>query len=270
VAEGESADRARRAWAAGDYARVAEVLLPASAAVVEAAAIGPGEEVLDVAAGTGNLAVLAARAGARVTATDLTPALIELGRARTSAEELEVTWQEADAEALPFVDESFDCVASVFGAIFAPRPERVAAELFRVARPGGRVALTAWVPSGWNGEFMRLLGRASGVPPGVALPPEWGVETTLRARLEPHAERLEVRELVVPWRASSADALLAFIEEAVPPMAAARAAVPGEAYAELREALRAALAEDGAATPEGFAAPAPYLLAVGHKPAVPH
>jgi ubiquinone/menaquinone biosynthesis C-methylase UbiE len=114
-------------WALGDYTEVARYLEPYAEALAGFAKVQPGSEVLDVAAGNGNFAIAAARRGARVIATDLTPAMIELGRLRTEAANLDVEWREADAEALPFADGRFDLVASVFGAMFAPRPERVAA-----------------------------------------------------------------------------------------------------------------------------------------------
>lgn len=246
-------------WAQGDYARVAEVLLPASALLAERAAIGAGDRVLDVAAGTGNLAMLAAQAGADVVACDITPALIDVGRARCTAAGLAVEWVEADAQGLPLPDDAFDTVASVFGAIFAPDPQRAAAELFRVARPGGTVALTAWVPEGWNGAFMRLLGEVAEAPPGAVPPPQWGVEEVLRERLSPYAATLEVSRHAISWPAATPDELVAFLEEAAPPLAAARAALSPERYAQLRADMLAAFGEDGAA-------PAPYLLAVASLP----
>lgn len=245
-------------WAAGDYARVADVLWPA--AEEAAAAVSRGDRVLDVAAGTGNLAIAAARRGARVTASDITPALIEQGRHRCGQEGLDVEWVEADALALPFEDGSFDVVGSVFGAIFAPDPERAAAEMFRVVRTGGRVVLTAWVPEGWNGAFMRIVGEASGLPPGVAPPPEWGIEPILRDRLAPHADALEVARGEIAWPGTTPDELLAFLEESAPPLAAPRAALPPERYARLRDDLRAAFAAEASWRPG-----APYLCATATK-----
>src|SRR5437867_11289373 len=119
--------------------------MPAARELVDACAVSAGQEVLDVAAGTGNAAALAAAEGARVVASDFAPRQVERGRARTGAEGLDVEWVVADAEDLPFEDASFDCVFSVFGAQFPPRPERVAAELFRVLRPGGTLGMANWV-----------------------------------------------------------------------------------------------------------------------------
>src|SRR3954468_16841067 len=132
-------ERAAEAWGLGDYAKVAELILPVSRALVDACAISAGQEVLDVAAGNGNLTVLAGEEGASVVASDFAPGQVELGRARTEAEGLDVEWVVAAAEELPFEDARFDCVASVFGAMFAPRPDRVASELFRVVKAGGTV-----------------------------------------------------------------------------------------------------------------------------------
>src|SRR3954452_14970686 len=136
--------RSAEAWGLGDYARIAELILPVSRSLVDACAISAGQEVLDVAAGNGNLAVLAAEEGADVVASDLSPGQIELGPPRTEAEGVDVEWVEADAEDLPFDDDRFDCAASVFGMMFAPRPEAAAREMFRVVKPGGTVGIAAW------------------------------------------------------------------------------------------------------------------------------
>src|SRR3954452_18486361 len=131
--------RSSEAWGLGDYARIAGLILPVSRALVDACAISAGQEVLDVAAGNGNLAVLAGEEGASVVASDFSPAQVELGRARTAAEGLDVEWLVADAEGLPFEGDRIDGVASVSGAMSAPRPEGFASQLFRVVKPGGTV-----------------------------------------------------------------------------------------------------------------------------------
>src|SRR3954447_6908800 len=147
------------AWGLGDYSKIADLILPVSRALVDACFISAGQEVLDVAAGTGNLAVLAGEEGASVVASDISPGQIELGRRRTAAEGLDVEWVEANAEELPFEDDRFDCAASVFGAMFAPRPELVAGEMFRVVKPGGTVGMANWGPYGAQGELFEVLGK---------------------------------------------------------------------------------------------------------------
>ena len=143
-------------WGLGDYPDLGSLLEPYARILAVAAAVKPGMDVLDVAAGNGNFAIAAANAGANVTATDLTPKMVELGRLRTDAANLKVEWRVADAEALPFAEEAFDLVASVFGAMFAPRPARVGAELLRVVKPGGVVAMANYSKPGFLGSFADL------------------------------------------------------------------------------------------------------------------
>src|SRR5712692_3754075 len=147
-------------WSLGDYSRLAEVLEPHAEALADACDISRGATVLDIAAGNGNFALAAARRGATVTATDITPRMVELGRARTAAVG-NMTWHEADAEHLPFPDASYDVVASVFGAMFAPQPQLVSPEMFRVARPGGLVAMANYSPGGYLGRMSALIGSFS-------------------------------------------------------------------------------------------------------------
>src|SRR3954466_13485105 len=189
-------ERAAEAWGLGDYARIAGLILPVSRALVDTCAISAGQEVLDVAAGNGNLAVIAGEEGASVVASDFAPAQIELGRARTAAEGLDVEWVEANAEELPFEDDRFDCAASVFGAMFAPRPELVARELFRVVKPGGTVGMANWGPYGSQGELFELLASfGPPLPEGVPNPREWGEEDIVRERLGPYASSLQVERV---------------------------------------------------------------------------
>jgi SAM-dependent methyltransferase len=170
--------RHRAVWASGDYASMAEMwLLPLGPRLVEAAGIGPDKRVLDVAAGTGNASLPAAERGARVTASDLTPELLEAGRARAGQAGLELEWAEADAENLPFEDASFDVVMSSIGVMFAPHHQAAADELVRVCKPGGSIALLCWTPEGMTGALFRLMGPfAPPPPPGVQPPPLWGGE----------------------------------------------------------------------------------------------
>lgn len=177
------ADRAlkikhRALWASGDYVAVATELIPElGPELVRACRVGAGDRVLDVAAGAGNAAIPAARAGATVTAADLTPELFAAGRARAAAQGVELDWQEADAEALPFEDDAFDIVMSCVGVMFAPRHQRSADELVRVCRPGGTIGLINWTPTGFIGQlFATMKPFAPPPPPGASPAPLWGDE----------------------------------------------------------------------------------------------
>jgi SAM-dependent methyltransferase len=173
--------RHRAMWASGDYPSMVETfLLPLGPRLVEACGIGAGMRVLEVAAGTGNASIPAAKRGASVTASDLTPELFEAGRRRADAEGVELDWVEADAEHLPFEDASFDLVMSSIGAMFAPRHGDVADELVRVCRPGGAIGLLSWTPEGMIGALFRTMGPfAPPPPPGAQPPPLWGSEEHL-------------------------------------------------------------------------------------------
>ena len=173
--------RHRKMWASGDYPSMVETfLLPLGPRLVEASGIGPGVSVLDVAAGTGNASIPAAETGATVTASDLTPELFDAGRQRAQESGVELDWVEADAENLPFDDESYDVVMSSIGAMFAPHHQEVADELVRVCRPGGTIALLSWTPEGMLGALFRTIGPfAPAPPPGAQPPPLWGSEDHL-------------------------------------------------------------------------------------------
>jgi SAM-dependent methyltransferase len=175
--------RARSTWAAGAYGEVASrELWPLGERVVRRAGIRPGEDVLDVACGTGNATIRAAQAGGRVVGLDLTPELLEQGRKLAAETSLEVAWVEGDAEALPFVDASFDVVLSVLGVMFAPRHEVAAAELVRVLRPGGRLVLCNWARDGVMNRVFDAVARYLPPPPRFAAPPAlWGAEEPVRA-----------------------------------------------------------------------------------------
>lgn len=181
VSDSELKARHRAMWASGDYPDMVETfLLPLGPRLVEACHIGSGTTLLDVAAGTGNASLPAAKAGARVTASDLTPELLQAGRARAEREGLALDWVEADAERLPFDDESFDVVISSIGAMFAPHHQDVADELVRVCRPGGTLGLLSWTPEGQIGALFKAMGPfAPPPPPGAQPPPLWGSEQHL-------------------------------------------------------------------------------------------
>ena len=205
------ADRAlktkhRAMWASGNYsAVVTDVVAPLGPILVDAAGIKPGDVVLDVAAGSGNAAIPAARIGARVIASDLTPELMETGQKLATEAGVQLTWETADAEALPYGDGEFDAVLSCLGVMFAPHHQTSADELIRVCRPGGTIGLLSWTPSGFIGQmFATMRPYAAPPPPGAQPPPLWGSEDHVRELLGDRVEhvRAETRALRVTYYTS--------------------------------------------------------------------
>lgn len=251
-------------WSLGDYSHIEGLTLPASEALLEACAVSAGQEVLDVAAGTGNFALLAATEGASVVASDLTPKLIERGRERAAAEGLTVEWVEADAEELPFDDARFDCTASVFGAMFAPRPERVASELFRVTRPGNTVGMANWTPDGFSGRMFELFNEYVPRPEGVPAPTDWGREDVMGERLDGLAGTLELERRTAPFEFDSVDTLVAHMEHAGPQVAAKQVLGP-ERYAQAMRDFRAIVAEFNQVDDGTVRIQSEYLLVVARR-----
>jgi SAM-dependent methyltransferase len=173
----------KETWMAGDYGEVATHLLPEAAAFITRLALNPGERVLDVGCGTGNLALPAAQVGATVTGVDIATNSLEQARARAAAAGLTIQFDEGDAEQLPYADAQFDTVVTMFGAMFAPRPEKAAAELLRVCRPGGRIVMANWTPEGFVGDFFRTTAKHVPPPPTMPSPLLWGKEEIVRQRL---------------------------------------------------------------------------------------
>ena len=175
--------RVRATWTAGDFGRIAVGYEEGAAAFIERLGLKPGDQMLDVACGTGNLALPAARAGARVTGIDIAPALVVQLAARAAAEGLTLEAREGDAEALPFADDSFDTVVTMFGAMFAAHPQQAANELLRVTRPGGRIGMANWTPEGFVGRMLRL--TVGYVPPPAGVPSAllWGNARTVEERI---------------------------------------------------------------------------------------
>jgi SAM-dependent methyltransferase len=195
AADRELKGKHRALWASGDYAAVAAELIPAlGPELVRACGVRAGQRVLDVGAGTGNAAIPAAEQGAVVTASDLTPELLDTGRQIAVARGVELEWVEADAESLPFPDDSFDVVMSCVGAMFAPRHEVVADELVRVTRSGGTIGMINWTPGGFIGNLFRTMAPyAPPPPPGATPPPSWGDEQHVRELFGDRVTALETR-----------------------------------------------------------------------------
>ena len=172
----------RETWMAGDFGQIARFSAAEAESFIARLGIRPGMRVLDVACGTGNLAIPAARAGAEVTGLDIAPNLLEQARSRAAAEGLKIAFDEGDAEQLPYPDSHFDIVMSMFGAMFAPHPERVAAELARVCRDGGRIAMANWTAEGFVGKMFAMGAHHVPPPPGIPAPVLWGNENVVRER----------------------------------------------------------------------------------------
>lgn len=230
-------------WALGDYPSVASEVIPGlGTALVEAAGVRAGDRVLDVAAGSGNAALPAAAAGAHVTASDLTPELLEAGRRRATERGLDITWQVGDAEALPVAEDAFDHVLSCVGVMFAPHHQAAADELVRVCRPGGTITLASWTPTGFIGQmFATMKPYAPPPPPGAQPPPLWGDEAHVRELLGDRVTlTAERRRLVVDRFATGAEFRDYFTARYGPTIAVYRAiAGAPEQVARLDEALAA-------------------------------
>ncbi len=172
----------RATWISGDFGQIAKFLETEAKDFIDRLGIQPGSKVLDVACGTGNLALPAARLGANVTGVDIAPNLVEQARANAAREGLQAQFDEGDAEALPYDDASFDTVVTMYGAMFAPRPDVVAAELLRVTKPGGRIAMGNWTPTGFIGQMFKAVGAHVTPPAGMPSPVLWGKDDVVRER----------------------------------------------------------------------------------------
>jgi len=235
----------RELWGLADYGPLAERLAPAAAALVGAVAPVAGHRVLDLAAGTGTMALLAAKQGAHVTACDISPRMVELGREATTEAGLVIDWREADAEALPLADSSFDLVLSSFGLIFVPRPAVALAELRRVLVAGGRVGFTAWTPDGFMGAMTELMRRW--LPPQLAIADilDWGRAPVVRERLTAAGlTPVRTQRLTVPWRFDSPPAMTEFLLTHSPAHQASARALGAQA-SEMFEALERLANPDG-------------------------
>jgi SAM-dependent methyltransferase len=232
-------------WASGDYGAVAAMINLVAERLVDTVNPPAGAAVLDVAGGTGNAAIAAARSNTRVTCTDYVPELLERARERAAAEHLDIAIEEADAEALPYADASYDVVLSVFGAMFAPDQQAAASELVRVARPGGLIGIAAWTPEGFLGDFFRATAKHAAPPAGLASPLRWGTEEGIAELLGDEVMSVQARRRVFTWRFTDAAAMVGLFKAVYGPTVKAFATV-GEAGAAALEAELVATVERAA------------------------
>jgi ubiquinone/menaquinone biosynthesis C-methylase UbiE len=260
-------DTQRRLWAAGDYSVTARRFEGVAAELVAASGVGPGQRALDVAAGTGNVALAIAASGASPEACDLTPELVAKGRERCDAlGEWEIPWCVADCEELPYSAGRFDAVLSVFGLVFAPRPEVAIAEAFRVACSRGTVAFTTWTPGSAAARFGEVASRYFPAPPDPPPAPHlWGDEQVARERLAPYAAEVRYERASVTWSWPSPAAAREEAEESNNFAAAARATLPEDRYAALLDDLDDLMRSLNTATDGGLAYEAEYARIVARK-----
>ena len=254
--------RQQTAWASGDYAVIGTTLQLVGELLAEACDLRCDEQVLDVAAGNGNATLAAARRGCKVTSTDYVAALLERGAERARAEHLMVSFQEADAEALPFKDASFDAVLSTFGVMFSPDQAKAAAELARVCRPGGRIGLANWTPEGFIGQVFKTLGRHLPPPAGVQPPSRWGIEATLHSLFGETASAIAVTPRVFNFRYRSAAHFIEVFRTWYGPIHKAFAALPADAAIALERDLTDLLNSMNRAGAGSLVVPSAYLEVV--------
>jgi len=258
-------ERQKVAWASGDYAVIGTTLQIVGENLAEACDLRCDEEVLDVAAGNGNATLAAARRGALVTSTDYVAALLERGQDRARAEHLDVTFQVADAEDLPFEDESYDAVLSTFGVMFAPDQDKAAAELGRVCRRGGRIGLANWTPEGFVGQMFKTLGRHL-PPPAIAQPPSnWGTEAWLHEHFDDHDFVVQVTRRDFNFRYRSAAHFIDIFRHWYGPVHKAFAALPPESGQALESDLADLLNRMNRAGEGSLVVPSEYLEVVISK-----
>lgn len=253
--------RQHAVWSSGDYAILGTTLQIMGENLCEAVDVRAGSQVLDVAAGNGNATLAAARRFAHVTSTDYVGALLERGRERAAAERLQVTFREADAEALPFADALFDVALSTVGVMFTPNQPQAAAELLRVVRPGGRIGLACWTPEGFIGQVLKTVGRHLPAPPaGLNSPLRWGTEAGLRALFA--GQRIQVTPREFMFRYESAQHWVDVFRAFYGPVHRAFAALAPDRQQQLEGEIVALLARFNRAGPESLVVPGAYLEVV--------
>ena len=251
--------RQQASWASGNYAVIGTTLQIVGEQLAEACDLRWDERVLDVAAGNGNVTLAAARRGAKVTSTDYVSSLLEAGAARARAEQLDVTFETADAEALPYADGSFDAVVSTFGVMFAPDHAKSAAEMTRVCRTGGRIGLANWTPEGFIGQLFKTLGRHLPPPAGVQPPSLWGSEAHLRTLFGQDAAAIDVTRRMFNFRYRSAAHFIEVFRTWYGPVHKAFLALPEDKGQALAADLTTLLDGMNRAGPATLVVPSEYL-----------
>jgi SAM-dependent methyltransferase len=253
------------AWASGDYARIGITLQATGENLAEAMDLPPGSRVLDVAAGNGNATLAFARRWCEVTSTDYVDTLLMRGRARAEAEGLDVTWQMADVERLPFESATFDAVVSTFGAMFAPDQTTAAAEMIRVCRPGGTIGMANWTPDGFIGQLFRTLGRH--VPPaaGVRSPAQWGARNWLNDVFGARAQSILINDRAFVFRYRSPDHFVDFFRTYYGPVHKAFLALDAAGQAALASDMRDLIARFNTATDGTMRVPSDYAEVIVTK-----
>lgn len=257
--------RQQKSWSAGDYAVVGTTLIVLSEELCEAVDLHAGQAVLDVATGSGNTAIAAARRFCQVTGVDYVPSLLAIGRRRAEVEHLPVTFQQADAEALPFADASFDVVLSTLGVMFTPNQEQAASELLRVCRPGGKIGLASWTPTSVIGDLFRLIGRHIPPTPGLKPGALWGTEERLRELFGEAIASLQTTTRVFLFRYRSATHWLDVFRDYYGPVHTTFQALDAAAQQQLAQEIIDLLTGYNVAQDGTLVVPGVYLQAVALK-----
>jgi ubiquinone/menaquinone biosynthesis C-methylase UbiE len=251
--------RQQGAWSSGDYAVVGTTLQIVGEQLCEALDLRAGQSVLDVAAGNGNVTLAAARRWGRVISTDYVPALLERGRERAAAERLDIEFRQADAEALPFADASFDSVVSTFGVMFTPDQDRAASEMLRVCKPGGKIGLANWTPEGFIGQIFKTIGKYLPPSAGVKSPALWGTNARITEMFGKEAIAIKTERHAFAFRYRSAQHFLDVFKTYYGPMLKAFAALEPRAQASFAEDLIALVGQFNRSGDATMVVPSDYL-----------
>src|SRR5215831_5866409 len=252
----------QRIWSTGDFSRVATPTTIVGERLCESVDLRAGQRVLDIATGSGNTALAAARRYCDVVGVDFVPALLDRARERAAAERLDIEFREADAEALPFPSGSFDIVVSTFGVMFTPDQERAAAELVRVCKPGGKIGLANWTPDGFIGQLFKTIGQHVPPPPGVKSPALWGSRPRLSELFEPHAASVRSVQRNFVFRYRSPEHWLEVFKGYYGPLLKTFAALEPSAQAALRRDVLALIDRFNRSGDASMVVPSEYLEVV--------